>query len=321
MTPTNEQIERRSLVIGKWGNLFMAVAGVVAAVLSNSDALLVDGLYSGVNFFSAIVAAGISTSVAKPPDRRYPFGYDAHEALYVTFRSLVLLGIMAFAVTSALGKIFTYATGGEVPELIFGPILVYAVAMVVICLALAAWHHRNWTRSGKQSELLRTETQAAVVDAVLSGGAGGGLLAASLLRGTPLEFIVPVADSVVVLIMCAFIVRQPVSMFMAGLRQVAGAAADDATVEKVREKVGDCLKDRPYKLLEVAVTKLGRAHLVVTYVKPDGPIDGEMADGLWKDLDDVLGETLGQVKSEVVIACKAPFEPISADQESKKTSG
>ena len=37
----------------------MAVAGVVASFLSNSDALLVDGLYSGVNFVSAIIAAGI----------------------------------------------------------------------------------------------------------------------------------------------------------------------------------------------------------------------------------------------------------------------
>jgi len=115
---SNERIEQRSLAIGKWGNLLMAVAGAVAAYLSHADALLVDGLYSGVNFVSAIVAAWISVKVARPADRGYPFGYDAYEALYVTFRSLVLLGVMAFAVFSALGKICTYATGGEVPELV-----------------------------------------------------------------------------------------------------------------------------------------------------------------------------------------------------------
>ncbi len=65
MPQTNEQIERQSLEIGKWGNLLMAVAGVLAAFLSRSDALLVDGLYSGVNFVSAIVAAGISARVAE----------------------------------------------------------------------------------------------------------------------------------------------------------------------------------------------------------------------------------------------------------------
>jgi len=156
MMRTNKQIESQSLDIGKWGNLLMAVAGVVAAYLSHSDALLVDGLYSGVNFVSAIVAAWISITVARPADRGYPFGYDAYEALYVTFRSLVLLGIMAFAVFSALGKIYTYATGGAVLELVFGPILVYAVTMVAICLALTAWHHHNWRRSRRRSEILKT---------------------------------------------------------------------------------------------------------------------------------------------------------------------
>ena len=61
---TPEAIERRSLHVGKWGNLLMGVAGVVASFLSNSDALLVDGLYSGVNFVSAIIAAKIAAIVA-----------------------------------------------------------------------------------------------------------------------------------------------------------------------------------------------------------------------------------------------------------------
>ena len=114
-TMTDTQIERRSLEIGKWGNLFMAGAGIVAAWFSRSDALLVDGLYSGVNFASAIVAAKVSASIARPADRSRPFGYDADEALYVKYRALVLVGIIAFAILNAVIKIITYAAGGEVP--------------------------------------------------------------------------------------------------------------------------------------------------------------------------------------------------------------
>jgi divalent metal cation (Fe/Co/Zn/Cd) transporter len=149
--------------------------------MSHSDALLVDGLYSGINFVSAMVAARISIIAYRPTDRRYPLGYDAHETLYVTFRSLTLLGILLFAATGAVGKIITDATGGEVPQLVFGPISVYVVLMMAVCLLLALWHRRNWRRSGKQSELLRIESRAALVDGVISGGAGAGLLAAGLL--------------------------------------------------------------------------------------------------------------------------------------------
>jgi len=77
MSEASSPIERRSLEIGKWANLLMAVAGVVAASMSRSDALLVDGLYSGVNFFSAMVAARVGEAVTRPPDRSRPFGYEA----------------------------------------------------------------------------------------------------------------------------------------------------------------------------------------------------------------------------------------------------
>ncbi len=52
-----QKIERRSLNIGKWGNLFMGAAGVLAAWLSNSQALLVDGLFSLIGFASAVLGA------------------------------------------------------------------------------------------------------------------------------------------------------------------------------------------------------------------------------------------------------------------------
>ena len=55
--------ERRSLATGMWANLFMGAAGITAPQLSNSDALMVDGLYSGVNFFSAIIAGRVAISL------------------------------------------------------------------------------------------------------------------------------------------------------------------------------------------------------------------------------------------------------------------
>ncbi len=301
-------VERQSLEIGKWGSLFMAVAGVAAAYLSHSDALLIDGLYSGVNFVSAIVAAAVGASVVKPADRRYPFGYGAYEALYVKFRSLVLLGIMVLAMFGAIQKIFIYATGGQVPELVFGPILAYAVLMVAVCLALAGWHHHNWRRSGRHSELLRTESKAAIIDGVLSAGAGGGLLGASLLRGTPLEVIVPVADSIVVLVMCGIIVRQPVQMFLDALREVAGEAAKPTVTDQVRTCIQETLQDRPFELLEVAVTKLGRTHFVVPYLKPEAPVQAEELDALRTELESTFGTSLGTVGVEIIITAVHPYK-------------
>lgn len=300
--------ETRSLSVGKWANLLMAGAGIVAAYASHSDALLVDGLYSGVNFVSAIIAGRVSMSIVKPADRRFPFGYDAYEALYVKYRSLVLLGIMAFAAFGSVSKIIAYANGQPIPDLVLGPILVYTLLMVAVCFGLAWWHHHNWQRSGRRSELLQIESRAATVDGVISAAAGGGLLSASLLTGTVLAVIVPIADSIIVLVICVLIVGQPARTFLDSLREVAGGSADPKTSQEVRRQIEALLADRPFTFLDVAVTKLGRGHFVVAYVKPDNPVSGEQADALRQQIEDDCIKLLPGTKAELVIAATPPWQ-------------
>jgi predicted Co/Zn/Cd cation transporter (cation efflux family) len=305
--PDHTSIEKRSLAVGMWANLLMGVGGVTAAYASHSDALLVDGLYSGVNFIAAIIATRICSTILRPADRRYPFGYDAYESLYVKYRSLVLLGIMTFAAFSASAKIILYATGGEVPKLVFGPILIYMVLMIAICFGLAFWHHTNWKRSGSRSELLKTERQAAIVDGVISAGAGGGLLGAALLRGTMFEFIVPVSDSIVVLVMCAFVIGDPVRMFLRSLREVAGESAEPDVLQQVLSRTQELLQDRPFTVLEVAVTKLGRSYFVVPYLEPQNSVSPEEIDVLRHELESVYTSLIGESKTEIIITAEHPY--------------
>lgn len=307
MPTTEAEIERRSLEVGKWANLFMAVVGVVASLLSRSDALLVDGLYSGVNFISAIVAAKVGAAVTRPPDRKRPFGYDAEEPLYVVFRSLLLLGIIAFASLKATDKIIIHATGGSVPELLFGPILVYVVFMVVVCTGLALWHHVNWRRSGRRSAILRAESRAAVVDGAISAGSGGALAAVVLLRGTALETLVPVADAVVVLLMSLFVVREPIGMFRNALREAVGGAAERSAVDGVRRLTQDHLEERPFTLLDVAVTRMGRNFVVVAYLKPEEAVEAATLDSLRDELQRAYAQQLGLVKTAVILTETPPF--------------
>jgi len=307
MSEASGTIERRSLEVGKWANLLMAVAGVAAASLSRSDALLVDGLYSGVNFFSAIVAARVGEAVTRPPDRSRPFGYEAEESLYVTFRSLVLLGIIAFAALTAGEKVLRYATGGDVPELVFGPILAYVATMVVLCLALWAWHRHNWRRSGAQSAILRTESHAALVDGAITAGAGLALLGVPLLRGTPLAVLIPVADALVVLVLCVVIVREPVGMFRQALREAAGGAAEAGLVSRLRERTARHLETRPFAVLDLAVTRMGRRHLVAAYVRPERPVSAPEVDALRDELEQAFSAE-APFRVAVIVTERHPFE-------------
>ena len=294
-------VEARSLTVSLWANLFMAVTGILAAWLSHSDAVLIDGLYSAVNFAAAIVARRVGASVARRPDRSRPFGYDADEALYVTFRSMVLVGILVFAALTAATKIFTYLAEDEAPDLVFGPIVVYGAMMVVICLGLAWLHHRNWLRGGRRSEILRTEARAALVDGAISAGTAVALFLVQFLQGTALAPVVPVADAIVVLILVILIGPQPVGLFLNALREVAGGSAPGHHVQTADAIARRLCGELGFVLRDLAVLKMGRSFYIVAYADPQRPVAATEIDAANDRLAAECRATFGNARSEIVV--------------------
>ena len=308
--PGARQIERRSLQIGVAASLVMAVMGISVYALSGSEALLLDGLYSGVMAASSWIAARIGANVVRPPDRAYPYGYDGQEALYVLFRSLVLIGILSVALITAGTTIVNHLAGQAVEAVQLRPVAAYAGLMVVLCLALAWRHEVDWQRSGRCSELLRTEARAARIDGLISGVAGAALLGAPLLESTPLRALVPVADSVLVLALALVVLPEPLQQFWRALRQTAGAACDPALIARTRAAVQELLSGMSTWLLDLTVMKVGRTTFVVAYLNPAMPVDGPWLDRLRERIDARCGELLGPVRTEVILTGQAPFAPM-----------
>ncbi len=294
--------EKRSLKIARWGNVVMAIAGILTAWLANADALLVDGLYSGVNFLASLVAARVGESVMRPWDKTRPFGYYADEAIYITFRSVILLGILAFAVFSAVTKIVAYFSGHEISELVFGLIVIYSGLMVVICLGLYFVHRYYWLKMGKTSDILKTEQQTALIDGVISAGVGLAFGLAPLLQNTPLQFLLPIIDSIILLVLVALIINQPIQSFLKALAEISGQSSSPRVIENIREAVSEAMPDTmDYTLMDVAASKLGRFHVVIIYLNCRNPIRGELVDKLRLGIKAACEKRVGLVEVEVVL--------------------
>ena len=295
------KFEKRSFIIARWANLIMGIAGVATAWLSHADALLVDGLYSGVNFLSSLVAARVGESVMRPLSKDRPFGHYVNEAIYISFRSMILLGILMFATVSAISKILAYISGNEVPELSFGIIVVYSIAMVVICLGLAYTHHRNWLKTHKRSDILKTETKAAIIDGVLSMGLGVAYALAPLMRGTSLKFLLPVTDSIVVLVLVIIIIKQPVKLFQDSLAEIAGKGAHPSIVAAIQEAVEESANSAEYQIVDIAASKMGRFYLAIVYLNPSYPVSAHTVDQLNIAIKEACVKRIGLIEIEVVL--------------------
>ena len=150
------RIEHRSLRFGVGANAAMALAGFSAHVLTGSSALLLDGLYSAVLVGSSLIASRISRNVVRPPDRAWPYGYEGQEALYVLFRSLVLLGVIGFGLGSTASSLIDCWNRTPPPPLHLQPVAANTRAITAFCALLAWRHHRDWIRTQRISLLLQT---------------------------------------------------------------------------------------------------------------------------------------------------------------------
>nr|WP_295809336.1 cation transporter [uncultured Nitratireductor sp.] len=263
-----------------WGNLFMSVAGILAAILSNSTAIMLDGLFSLIGFAAAFLGRRISRTVDAGPDRLRPLGYAADEALFSTFRALSLLGLVSFAVASAGMSIYNYIRGAATPSLNFGPLFIYFAVIGVFCFLLWAIHRYTWSRTGKVSDILKLEAKAAVFDGIITLAAGVGLGAVYLFRDGFLAPIAPIGDSIVVLILCLTVIGQYLRDVRSGMGELVGITASPDSIATARRAVRPTLREDGGILTDLSVTKLGRTHLVIVYYDPMRPVTAKIIDTL-----------------------------------------
>ncbi len=272
--------EQRALSVAMAGNIFMGAAGILAAVLSNSSAILMDGLFSLIAFTSALVGRRISTYVESAPDRVRPMGYAADESVFVTFRSLSLIGLILFACSSAVMNIASYMQGNPVPELNYGPMLIYFVVICATCFGLWAVHRRAWKKTGQTSGILKLEAKAALIDGSLTLGTAFGLGLIYVYGDSFLAPIAPIGDSIVVFFLCLFCVGQVWSELKGGIGELLGVTAKPEIVAKARRALRAAIADLPGEVTDISVVKLGRVHTVSVYYNPKQAITPEQIDTL-----------------------------------------
>ena len=131
--PSQEQeIESGALRRSAWLYLFMALLGLGFAYVAESDAILLDGIYSFISLLMTFVAQRVSRLVQTPYTDRFHFGFAHFEPLLNVVRILLILAIATFAAAAA---VIALLDGGR--PLNAGSAVIYGVVAASGCLAMA----------------------------------------------------------------------------------------------------------------------------------------------------------------------------------------
>lgn len=263
-----DKIENRTLKITVVANLVMAIAGWVTYNLTDSQAMLLDGNFSFILAIATFVAIYISKNKHKK-SATFPFGNYVYEAAFVLSKGVLILGIIIMAVFQNAIKILDYFQGVKEEPIVLEPIYYYTAFILVLSFGLMAFFNVQNKRINNQSSLLLVEKQAVKVDAILTAVTGLVFFLLSFIdMGTKLDIFLYIGDSIIVVVLCIFMITSPLSIIINAFIELGGGTIQNKEEKQQIEATIKAVVSNEYTF-ESFISKIGSGYLIVVYINPN----------------------------------------------------
>jgi cation diffusion facilitator family transporter len=290
------KLEQRGLQLSVWGALGMAVLGIGFALLTNSQAVLLDGFFSLIGFGIGLISLKVAQLVQQPGDEEFQFGYAAFEPMLNLGKGLIIALVTLFAVFSAAEALLH---GGR--PINSGSAVIYAVIAAVGCLIIATYQRRLSRRVN--SPLLAVDAKNWLIDGLISGGVAIAFVAGVFLDRGPLAHWVDYLDPVLVILLAAATAIIPIHIIRTSLWEALLGAPSRQTQQRLVAALRAVLDAHGAKEHRFRTTKAGRMHYVMMHVILGGDtasVDIARLDRLRDELERAIPAELAPCELDVI---------------------
>lgn len=207
------------------GNTILFIFKLLAGIVANSAAMVSDAVHTASDILSTLVVIiGIKLS-GKESDEQHQYGHERMECVAALLLAAVLCATGIVIGYNGFAKIITSKSSQLAAP--GGLALIAAVASIFAKEAMY-WYTRNAAKKVGSGAMM-ADAWHHRSDALSSVGSFAGIL------GAKLGF--PVLDSVASIIICVFIVKVSVDIFMDSISKMTDRACDVKVVEEMRQLI------------------------------------------------------------------------------------
>ena len=239
------------------GNAFLSVLKIVIGIIAGSLAVIADGIDSASDIITSIITLYTAYIVAKPPDKRYPYGYYKAD----TIATKVLAFIIFFA-GAQLALLSVRRLIYNQPEVIPDNIAIYIIVISIIGKLLLSVYLR---RVGK-------EVESAMLIANARNMQNDVVISFSVLLGLILTFIfkMPIIDVIAALMVSVYIMFIAFRIFMQTNRDLMDGVDDEEIYKKIIDQVKSVKgATNPHR---IRVRKMAHLYIIALDIEVDGTL-------------------------------------------------
>lgn len=254
MEPRHRQIIRASWV-SITGNALLSVMKITIGLLAGSMAVVADGVDSASDILTSIITLITAHIMSRPPDVRYPYGYERADTIASKALSFVIFFAGAQLAISTVTKLFE---GGpaQVPSLFAIWVI---ITSIIGKLLLALYQFRVGKRTG--SSMLVANARNMQSDVLISFAVLTGLIFTVVLE-------MPVIDTITALAVSFWIMATAIRIFFQTNRDLMDGMDDPEIYNRVFKLIAP-MKD-VYNPHGARIRKTGNKLIIDIHIEVDG---------------------------------------------------
>jgi cation diffusion facilitator family transporter len=278
-TNRSYQIKRASW-IGIIGNGFLAIAKISIGFIASSYAVIGDGIDSSSDILTYIIILLTARIIAKPPDKKFPYGYKKAE----TSATKILAFVIFFAGAQLListGKQLYYGIERELPSTIAIYVTIFSILGKAI---LTRWQFKIGKRI--DSQMIIANARNMRNDIFISFSVLVGLIFTFTLN-------MPILDNVTALLVSLWIIKEAIGIYRESNLELMDGVRDTTVYHKILKSV-DQVKGahNPHR---IRVRSLANMYLIALDVEVDQDITVHEAHEIAKQVEIKLKENIENI--------------------------
>ena len=183
------------------GNAVLAILKIIIGMLSDSDALIGDGIDSSTDVLISIITLVVARIIMKPADKEHPWGHGRAETISTVFLSLIIFFAGAQFIISSISKLIS----GE-QHLAPSVMAMIASSISVVVKVLLAWSQYVLGKRAN-SIMIKANAKNMASDVMISLGVLVGLVI-SFFTGSAY------ADTIIALLIGIWIIKTAIGIFL-----------------------------------------------------------------------------------------------------------
>ena len=251
--------EKRAMTVSLYGNLLFVVLELVMAIVTSSQAVLLDAVYDGIEFCMLLPSVFLIPLLYQPSNEKYPFGHMQLETVFVVVKGITMSAVTIGMIANSMNILFH---GGH--RVAFGMVAWFELTGMVISIFVAIYLKcKNRTLN---SPIIETEMQGWKIDSVISMGMTLAFFLPILVPFEWFQKLTPYLDSALAIVLSLIMLPEPIGTVVSGIRDLLLISPDEETIQEIKEVVEPELRECRYSELYFEVVKTGRKLWISAYI-------------------------------------------------------